>query len=167
MQEEMIRLFVKDTNHETISKLPGISSAVAKVKAGVEWRIVFVLKSRHNVDKEGISFSRFMVQKSVPSNEEIFVIHTTEGDIIWIYPDKVYVGAKESAEIYSRDMFIDASSPTTEEIQMLRMAKGPELDAIMKGLGRVPGRTIERVMSGMFVEEYVTANKEKVVVLIA
>ena len=34
MQEEMIKLFVKDTNHETISKLPGISSAVAKVKAG-------------------------------------------------------------------------------------------------------------------------------------
>lgn len=167
MQEEMIKTFVKDTNHETISKLPGISSAVAKVKAGVEWRIVFVLKSRHNVDKEGISFSRFLVQKSVPSNEEIFVIHTTNGDIIWIYPDKVYVGAKDSTEIYSRDMFIDASSPTPEEIQMLRMAKGPELDVVMKGLGMVPGRIVERVMSGMFVEEYVTANKEKVIVLIA
>lgn len=167
MQDELIKLFVKDTNYETISKLPGISSAVAKVKAGIEWRIVFVLKSRHNADKEGISFSRFLVQKSVPSNKEIFAIQTTSGDIIWIYPDKVYVGARESNEIYSKDMFIDGSNPTPEEIKMLRMVRGPELDAVMKGLGRTPGRIIERVMSGIFVEEYVSANKEKVVVLIA
>ena len=167
MQDELIKLFVKDTNHETISKLPGISSAVAKVKAGVEWRIVFVLKSRHNVDKEGVSFCRFIVQKSVPKNQEIFVLHTLNGEAIWIYPDKVYIGSGSTSEIYSKDMFIDPSSPTKEEIEMLRMAKGPELDSVMKGLGRTPGRIIERVMSGMFVEEYVSANKEKVVVLIA
>lgn len=167
MQDELIKLFVKDTNYETISKLPGISSAVAKVKAGVEWKIVFVLKSRHNVDKAGISFSRFIVQKSVPSNEEIFVICTLNGEVIWIYPDRVYIGSASSEEVYNKNMFIDPSSPTEEEIEMLRMAKGPELDAVMKGLGRSPGRIIERVMSGMFVEEYTAANKEKVIVLIA
>lgn len=167
MQEEMIRLFVKDTNHETISKLPGISSAVAKVKAGVEWKIVFVLKSRHNVDKEGVNFCKFAVQKSVPSNEEIFIIHTLDDESIWIYPDKVFISPKSASEIYNKDMFLDPSSPTSEEIQMLRMAKGAELDTIMKGLGRTPGRIIERVMSGMFVEEYTTPNREKVIVLIA
>ena len=164
MQEEMIKLFVKDTNHETISKLPGISSAVARVKSGVDWKVAFVLKTRHNIDKEEISFPKLVIMKSPGKNEQIFAIQNTTGELIWVYPEYVCVGTQE---IYNKDMFIDPSSPTQGEVQMLRMAKGCDLGAIMKGLGRVPGRIIERVISGMFIEEYVTPNHERVIVLIA
>jgi hypothetical protein len=36
----------------------------------------------------------------------------------------------------------------------------------MKAFGKVPGRIMERVMSGTFVEEYIAVTKEKVIVLI-
>lgn len=129
MQEELIRLFVKDTNHETISKLPGISSSVARVKAGVNWKTVFVLKAKHNINKTGLSYPKFVIMKSAGKNEQIFAIHNTSGEAIWIYPDFVCIG---QGEVYNKHMFIDPSSPTMEEIQMLRMAKGSKLDGIMK-----------------------------------
>ncbi|HDR2377140.1 TPA: hypothetical protein QCH88_004387 [Enterobacter asburiae] len=164
MQDELIKLFVKDTNHSVISQLPGISSAVAKVKSGSEWSIAFVVKAKHNVDSEGVLYPKLVIQKSAGKNEQIFLLITNKDEKIWVYPDKVFVG---ETEVYNRDMFLDPKSPTDEEAQMLRMSKGSDLDILMKKFGRFPGRILERVMSGMFVEEYVSANKEKVIVLIS
>lgn len=163
MQDELVRLFVKDTNHATISRLPGISSAVAQIKAGTEWKITFVLKARHNVHMENVSSPKVIITKSAGKNEQIFILETAEKDWIWIYPESVCIG---TTEIYNKDMFLDPSKPTPEEIQMLEMAKGVELGSIMKGFGMVPGKILERLMSGMFVEEYVTAEREKVIVLV-
>ncbi|AGZ17644.1 hypothetical protein X824_gp179 [Escherichia phage 4MG] len=162
MQDEMIRLFVKDTSHEVISKLPGISSAVAQVKSGVCGAIVFVVKSKHNIDSEGILNPRLVITKSAGKNEQIFMIATSKDEKIWIHPDEVFIG---NTQVYNRDMFFDASAPTEEEVQMLRMAKGADLDALMKAFGKVPGRIMERIMSGTFVEEYTAVTKEKVIVL--
>lgn len=164
MQDELIKLFVKDTNHSVISKLPGISGAVAKVKSGSEWSIVFVVKAKHNAYSDGVLYPKLTIKKSAGKNEQIFLITTNKDEKIWIYPDRVCIG---EGEVYNRDMFLDSSSPTDEEAQMLRMSKGADLDILMKKFGRVPGRILERVMSGMFVEEYVSESKEKVIVLIS
>ncbi|WBF78347.1 hypothetical protein [Cronobacter phage EspYZU12] len=122
------------------------------------------MKAKHNVDSEGVLYPKLVIQKSAGKNEQIFLLITNKDEKIWVYPDKVFVG---ETEVYNRDMFLDPKSPTDEEAQMLRMSKGSDLDILMKKFGRFPGRILERVMSGMFVEEYVSANKEKVIVLIS
>jgi hypothetical protein len=160
MQDELIKLFVKDTNHATISKLPGISSAVARVNSGVDWKIIFVLKSHTSA---GLS-PKLDIFKSAGKNEQIFTIHPINGERIWIYPDKVVVG---DVTIYSKDMFINPSNPTDEEIQMLRMSNGAEIDSIMKAVGKTPAKIIERLLDGKFVEEYMSPHNERWIVLIA
>lgn len=158
MQDELIKRFVKDTNHATISKLPGISSAVARVNGGVDWKIIFVLQSHLS---SGVS-PKLDIFKSAGKDEQIFTIHPIKGERIWIYPDKVVVG---DVTIYSKDMFIDPANPTDAEVQMLRMTKGGEIDSIMKAVGRTPARIIERLLDGKFVEEYMSPHNERWIVL--
>lgn len=158
MQDELIKRFIKDTSHETISKLPGISSAVARVNSGLDWKIVFLLRSHLDA---GLA-PKMYIFKSAGKDEQIFTINPINGERIWIYPDKVVVG---DVTVYSKDMFIDPANPTNEEVQMLRMTKGGEIDSIMKSVGRIPAKIIERLLDGKFVEEYVTPNNERWIIL--
>lgn len=164
MQKELIRSFVRDTNHQMICGLPGIAGAVSQVNSGSEMTVVLVVQGKHSstVDSGSVVYPKLVVTRSAGKDEQIFGMVTNKDEHIWIYPDTVYIG---HTEVYSRDMFLDPTSPTEEEAAMLRMTKGVDFDLLMKKFGRFPGRLLERIMSGNLVEQYVSANKEKIIVL--
>lgn len=164
MQKELIRSFVRDTNHQMLCGLPGIAGAVAEVNSGSEWSVVLIVQGKHasKVDGDGVVYPKLIVTRSLGKDEQIFKMVTNKDENIWVYPDSVYIGENE---VYSKDMFLDPTSPTDEEAAMLRMTKGVDFDLLMKKFGRFPGRLLERIMSGNLVEQYVSANKEKMIVL--
>ncbi|AFU63796.1 hypothetical protein [Salmonella phage SSE121] len=164
MQKELIRSFVRDTNHQMICGLPGIAGAVSGVNSGSEWSVILTVQGKHTSVVDGIIYPKLIVTRSPGKDEQIFKMVTNKDEHIWVYPDNVYIGDKE---VYSRDMFLDPASPTDEEAAMLRMTKGVDFDLLMKKFGRFPGRLLERILSGKLVEQYVSANKEKVIVLSA
>ncbi|QXL90483.1 hypothetical protein [Salmonella phage NINP13076] len=164
MQNGLIKLFVKDTNHDVISKLAGVAGAVSQVNSGAHWSVVLVVRGKHAADNEKQLSPKLVVIKSAGKNEQIFKFVTNKDEQIWVYPDRVCIGDKE---VYSKDMFLDQTSPTDEEATMLRMTKGADFDLLMKSFGRFPGRLLERIMSGNLVDQYISENNEKVIVLSA
>lgn len=167
MQDELIRLFVKDTNHARMCQLPGLSRAAALVSGGAEVGFVFVLNSEKNLGDKGLIKPRLVVTKPPARNSQVFIISNGNDEQVWVYPDQVRIVQNSgTTEIYRIDMFLDPLNPTNEEVEMLRMAKGSELDVLMRGFAKMPGKIIERVMSGRYVSETESNNKFKVIDLI-